>query len=59
MNKLNLKVLSFLKEIRFSLDIRKTFFYHEGDETLGGVAQRGCGCSIIGSVQIRRGALIL
>lgn len=26
MNKLNLKVLSFLKEVRFSLDIRKTFF---------------------------------
>lgn len=26
MNRLNLKVLNFLKEGRFSLDVRKTFF---------------------------------
>ncbi|KAK4824765.1 hypothetical protein QYF61_018499 [Mycteria americana] len=39
-----------LKESRFRLDIRKAFFTMSG-ETLEQVAQRSCGCPIIGSVQ--------
>ncbi|KAK4817892.1 LOW QUALITY PROTEIN: hypothetical protein QYF61_002061 [Mycteria americana] len=37
-----------LKEGRLRLDIRKKFFYDEGSETLEQVAQRSCGCPIIG-----------
>ena len=38
-----------LKEGRFRLDIRNKFY--EGGEALAQVAQRSCGCSLIGSVQ--------
>jgi len=40
-----------LKGGRFSLDIRKKFFSHEGGETLEWVAQRGGGCPILGNIQ--------
>ena len=42
------------KESRFTLVIRKKF-YDEGDETLEQVAQRICGCPIIGSVRDKVG----
>ncbi|KAK4824080.1 hypothetical protein QYF61_010591 [Mycteria americana] len=41
-----------LKEGRFRLDIRKTFFYNEGGETLAQVAQRGGRCPIPGNIQV-------
>jgi len=40
-----------LREGRFRLDIRKKFFYHEGDETLEQIAQRGSGGPIPGNLQ--------
>ena len=40
-----------LKEGKFRLDIRNTFFYKEGGEALAQVAQRSCGCPLRGSVQ--------
>ena len=44
-----------LKEGRLGLDIRKKFFHDECGETLEQVAQRGCGCPIIGSIQSQVG----
>lgn len=44
-----------LKEGRFRLDVRKTFFYNEGGETLQQVAQRGGRCSILGNIQSQVG----
>lgn len=43
-----------VKEGRFKLDIRKTFFYDEGSETLE-QAWRSCGCLITGRVQSQDG----
>jgi len=40
-----------LREGRFRLDIRKKFFYDEGGETLGQIAQRGSGGPIPGNIQ--------
>ncbi|KAK4826177.1 hypothetical protein QYF61_006039 [Mycteria americana] len=40
-----------LKEGRFRLDTRKTFFYNDGGGTLAQVAQRGSGCPIPGNIQ--------
>ncbi|KAK4824617.1 hypothetical protein QYF61_016923 [Mycteria americana] len=44
-----------LKEGRFRLGIRRKFFYNAGGETREQVAQRSCGCPIIGSVQCQVG----
>jgi len=43
-----------LKKGGFRLDIRQ-IFYNEGGETLAQVAQRSCGCPLLGSVQGRVG----
>ncbi|KAK4808965.1 hypothetical protein QYF61_015199 [Mycteria americana] len=40
-----------LKEGRFRPDVRKTFFYNEGGETLKQIAQRGGRCPIPGNIQ--------
>ena len=40
-----------LREGRFRLDIRKTFFYLKGGETLECIAQRGGRCPIPGNIQ--------
>ena len=40
-----------LKEGRFRLDIKKTFFYDESGEALEQVAQRGGRCPIPGNIQ--------
>ena len=40
---------------RSGLDIRKKFLNCEGDETLEGLAQRGCGCPLPGSIQGQAG----
>jgi len=33
------------------LDIRKKFFYNDCGETLEQVAQRSCGCPVIGNIK--------
>jgi len=44
-----------LKEGRFRLDLRNTFFYSEGGETLAQVTQRGGQCPIPGNIQGQSG----
>lgn len=46
-----------MQEAGFKLDLRKTFFYSEGAETLEAVVQRSCECPITGVVQgqVRQG----
>ena len=36
-----------LKHRRFPLNVRKRFFYCEGDQALAQVAQRECGVSLV------------
>jgi len=50
------KLLShYKKEGRFRFNIRKKFFYHEGDEALAQAAWRSCGCPLSGRAQGQAG----
>jgi len=44
-----------LKEGRFRLDIKKTFFHYEGCEAWEHIVQRSCGCPVTGIVQGQAG----
>jgi len=44
-----------LRQRRFRLDIRRTFFHTEGGDALEQVAQGGCGCPIPGGIQGQAG----
>jgi len=45
-----------VKQEIFTLNVRKKFFYSEGDEALEQVSQRDCGCSMSGGTQGQGGS---